>query len=102
MSKNFENLIGKRVGCILEADEKVIKFLGFGTYVGDEIPDANTGGFGSLLHANKIPNPKIVLDNDKVVFGCECWWGSMEQVKEQLSGERKVVWVDIDEVRKNR
>ena len=83
----------KRVGAIMKADKESVYLFGFGKYIGDEIPPENVN---CLLSG--VPNPKIELDNGKFVFGCECWWGSEEKIKSMI-GDRKVIEVDIDEVR---
>lgn len=85
--------IGERVGAILSADGDRVQLLGFGKYVGDEVPGEGIAGFNI-----GIPNPKIVLDSGKVVFGCECWWGTESQIRKQI-GSRKIVEVDIDDAR---
>lgn len=92
--------IGSRVGAILGADEDVVKFLGYGVYEGDEVPDENAQGFGPILREMKRPNPKIRLDSGKVVWGCECWWGPEEATKKKLTRYANVVETDIDEVRR--
>lgn len=74
--------VGDRVGAILSAKEGVVRFLGFGTYMGKEVPPENVGGFNIGL-----PNPKILLDNGEVVWGCECWWGPEEKVKKEIEGQ---------------
>lgn len=71
---------GTRVGAICSAGREEVRFYGWGVYVGDEI-----GG-----PMGEFPNPKIQLDDGGVVWGCECWWGSEDQVR-QMIGVRKVV-----------
>ena len=88
--------INDRVGAILGAKNGVVEFLGYGVFVGNfELPE-HVGGlnFGQV-------NPKIELDNGKEVWGCECWWGSEEQIKEELEKYDTVIEVDIEEVRKS-
>lgn len=96
--------IGARVGAILSADDKNVYLLGYGVYEADEIPSADAVGMGKMLREAKIPNPKIKLDNGKVVWGCECWWGPEEMIKTQVEASKEsgrvVVETDIDEVRK--
>ena len=82
--------VGDRVGAVCSANDTEVRFFGYGTYAGDEIPPKEAGGFNL-----GIPNPKIELDNGKAVFGCECWWGSEEKVIAMI-GDRKIVVVDID------
>ena len=81
--------IGERIGAILSADEDTVNFLGYGVYVGDEIPP---DGFA---HTIGRPNPKLQLDNGNVVWGQECWWGSAQAVKKMI-GERLIVYVNIN------
>jgi hypothetical protein len=90
--------IRDRVGAILRADQERVELIGYGVYAGDEVPHEGVAGMGAMLREMNRPNPKILLDSGKDVFGCECWWGSEEKVKKMI-GERKVVEVDIDEVR---
>ena len=83
-----------RVGAILSSNKEEVHFLGYGEYVGDEVPPADTAdpeSFQQLLHENSIANPKIVLDNGNVVWGCQCWWGPEEKVKTNISDGRKII-----------
>lgn len=75
---------GDRIGAILSASDRTVFFLGYGTYEGQEVPDEDAGGCGPLLRSAGATNPKLVLDNGTVVWGCECWWGSEEGVKNHL------------------
>jgi hypothetical protein len=89
---------GERIGALLEACVATSKahFLGYGVYEGDFIPppevnpDLNPG----------IPNPKLILDNGQVVWGCECWWMPEEDMKDMLKGFQTIVTVDIEKARK--
>ena len=96
--------IGRRIGAILGSDDKKVKFLGFGKYEGDFIPLEAVGFLAENLRKNQMTNPKLLLDNGKIVYGCECWWGSEEEVKIQLENYKKdnleIIDVDIDEIRK--
>lgn len=74
--------IGMRIGAILSANRGTVKFLGYGTYQGDQVHPE----FG-------FPNPKLVLDNGDTVWGCECWWGPEEQIRKEIEGHK------IEEVR---
>lgn len=90
---------GTRVGAVMSADDKAVKFFGWGTYAGHEVPGPEVGGFmGTLLREMKMVNPKINLDDGKVVWGCECWWGPEEKVRAMLDG-RLLESVDIDAMR---
>lgn len=90
---------GTRVGAVLGATDGVVDFLGFGTYVGDEIPESAVGPFAEVMREAEIPNPKIKLDNGKIVWGCECWWGAEEAVQEFLDSQDEVNNINIDNVR---
>ena len=94
---------GGRVGCILSANEGAVLLLGYGVYEGDDIPYGAVGPLAEQIISVERRNPKIVLDGGKVVWGCECWWGPEEQVKQAVSTAEKtgktVVLTDIDDVR---
>ena len=75
---------GDRVGAIRSANSEEVVFYGYGVYEGDTLPPDFP-----------IPNPTIKLDNGKIVYGYECWWGPEEKVKEMIGG-RKVTDVFPD------
>lgn len=88
--------VNSRVGAILSLSDGTAKFLGYGTYVGNHIPeDCDKGSFLELLKEQGISNPKIVLDNGKIVWGCDCWWGSEQQVEKYLKSAKKIINVDL-------
>lgn len=84
---------GMRVGAILSADEKTVRLLGYGVYVGDEVPPTSVDEFLSRFG---MTNPKIALDNGDTVWGCKCWWASEEEVREMIGG-REIADVRISE-----
>jgi len=95
-----------RVGAFLSIDDdnKQVEFLGYGELIGYETPDENARGVAPIVRALGQLNPKILLDNGKIVWGCECWWDKESIVKkdiEQFIKEGFVITeVDIEEVRK--
>ena len=90
---------GTRVGAILGTnDKKECDFLGYGVYIGDEIPPEEIGGWLNI----GLPNPKIQLDNGDIVWGMECWWGTEEKIKEVISLQSKVNIVSIADAREKR
>ena len=90
---------GDRVGAMMSADKEEVHLFGYGTYRGEEVPPADIRMWGVDLSELGHENPKILLDNGKVVWGCECWWGDEEQVRKSI-GDRRVVIVDPDEARR--
>lgn len=86
---------GTRIGAILSGNDEGIKFLGYGTYEGDEVPPAEVS---DMLHDNEIANPKLVLDSGDVVWGCECWWGPEKSIEKRLEGQ-KIIFVRIADER---
>lgn len=78
--------IGSRVGAILSADEREVLLIGFGVYVGDEVPGPEAAGMARLLHEIDRPNPCIRLDSGEKVYGAECWWGDEERVRASIGG----------------
>ena len=95
----METKVGTRVGAILEVNECDVKFLGFGQYVGDFIPEEAVGFLATFFKETHKPCPRIKLDSGKTVYGCECWWEEEERVKKILSSYDRVENVDIDKIR---
>jgi hypothetical protein len=91
--------VGDRVGAISHHDDQNIYFFGYGVYQGEEVPPPEVKFMGvPMTHKN----PKIVLDNGKAVWGCECWWGPEENINKQLEMSKKtIVLVDIEKARKD-
>lgn len=94
---------GMRVAALMDSNPKTkkIRMFGYGEYVGDEVPGSDSVGFASLLHNSGIKNPKIVLDNGQVVWGCECWWGPADGFEKKYPTPLWTIeMVDIDWARK--
>ena len=98
---------GERVGAFKRADEKRIELYGYGVYDGHHEPPEGPVGFTkgtyeeAMLAAGctDVPaytNPRITLDNGKVLWGAQCWWLAEEHLK-RLIGNREVVMVDVPE-----
>jgi len=82
-----------RVIAVQDADDKEVRIFGYGNYVGDEIPPKGTPGvFGIDAGELGIKNPKIVLDNGDVIWGCQCWWANPDKFK---IGKRKIKTVPL-------
>lgn len=112
--------VGDRIGAILDATSEQVNFLGWGKYVGNEIPEHPPPGTGCTTWEEvdqlmeeaglkpkleeegnwplRLANPKLELDNGDIVWGQECWWGSEEEVRRQF-GNRKIVEVSISSAR---
>ena len=93
--------VGERVGAIVSAIPDTVTMFGYGVYVGDEIPPPGIMGPFGEMHEFGLTNPKIVLDNGEVVWGCECWWGPEEKIRNMV-GDRPVVTLSGTEYRKRR
>ena len=76
--------IGSRVFAVRNADNETVYMFGRGVYEGRK-EGGPMGGF---------PNPKILLDDGNVVWGCECWWGRADREDEYIGG-RKVEMVPV-------
>jgi len=95
---------GERVGAILKMDQETCHLLGYGVF--DGYKEAPFGPMGMSLDEYKevhkevtgednpppFENPRITLDDNTVVWGCECWWGSEESIKKKI-GDRKIIEV---------
>ena len=104
--------IGDRVGAVLGATKETCKFLGYGIYEGDFFPEEAIGFMADIrrkavaegrMAKDVATNPRLKLDNGEFVYGCECWWGSEEQVKKQIEAGKKagqeIVEVKMSDVR---
>lgn len=76
-----------------------IEFLGYGVYLGEEIPPKDVAGYNPP-HLAHMLNPKIQLDNGDVVWGCECYWDGEEEFKRLLARAVEVKTVSIHDLRK--
>jgi len=96
---------GGRVGAICgENEAKEVEFFGYGVYEGRKPPPPGVKFMG--IECSEVPGYEAVsikLDSGKVVFGCECWWSSEEEVRKLLAGYavegKKIVEVDIESKR---
>ena len=81
--------IGTRVLAILETTEDTVRYFGEGTYVGrfPVPPEAMGINFGQ-------ESACIDLDDGGQVWGCECWWGPVAELRDRLSPGR--TWEKID------
>lgn len=90
--------VGARAGAIASASVEEVRLLGYGVYEGDFVPDATTkGGLAKLAHKHNLPTPRIRLDDGTQVYGCQCYWGSEQEIKE-IIGSRVVVQTTLEEV----
>lgn len=98
----------KRVGAIYSIDEqsKNIQFLGYGQFLGCEIPDEDAMGVAETVRSSGSTNPKILLDSGEVVWGAECWWSNESEIKAEIEEYKKagykIIETDITEERKKQ
>jgi len=93
--------VGDRVGAISHEDNDNVFFYGYGFYRGVETPPRDVKFMGQSI---TTPNPKIELENGKVVWGCECWWGTEKQINTHLakmSKTKTIILVDVEQNRKD-
>lgn len=91
----------ERVGAVYSIENGKMKLFGYGIYEDDKVPDTyNVRFFGNSLKELGISNPCILLDSGERVYGCECWWGSEDQVKEMEKECHTVEIVSVDKIRK--
>ncbi len=92
--------IGDRVGAFLSVVNGRGLFLGYGTYVGDEVPpNEGHGSWTAFLAGVRRANPKLVLDSGEVVWGCECWWGPENEIKEERARLSEVFDITMKDAR---
>lgn len=92
--------IGERVGAISTYSNGKMVLFGYGTYEGEHVPETDDiKFFGFSLKQINQPNPRIKLDSGEIVWGCECWWGSEEEIKEMEAQATEVTTISITEER---
>ncbi len=96
--------IGERAGALLSGNNNEVKVLGYGVYIGEEVPVGAGGFMGEAMAEEGITNPCIELDSGEKVYGCECWWGPEEQMRASVAAwvkaGAKEVAVSIGAIRK--
>jgi hypothetical protein len=92
--------VGDRVGAIKKSTPTEVFLFGFGVFTGLARPPVGPFGITAEELAGmekkdgfQYTNPRILLDNGRVVWGLECWWGSEAKVREMI-GDKTVVTVD--------
>lgn len=77
---------GEKAGAVISAnaETKTVEFAGYGVYRGDEVPPKGIEFMGMDLHELNHTNPRIDLDNGHTIWGCQCWWGSENAIKEKM------------------
>lgn len=92
---------GDRVGAVYSLKKNLIEFIGFGVYVGKEVPSEEASGvLAECLRDANIKSHKILLDSGSVIFGCECWWGPEKVIKRKMDKCKKVKKVELYMIRK--
>lgn len=84
--------VGDRVGAILSMNADSVHLLGYGVYEGEYEPPfiKEMKNRGEVPEADDYRNPKIKLDDGRIVWGFQCWWGTEEKIRTKI-GERKIV-----------
>jgi len=92
---------GTRIGTYRSSTEDSFYLFGFGVYVGNEIPPNNVKFLGSDVKKAQMKfqlDPQPGEKEGKVVWECECWYDTEENIKKTIAG-RTVVVVDIEVAR---
>jgi len=77
----------------------VLTVFGYGKHIGDKVPDV------APWNRTNIPNPCILLDNGKYVWGFQCWWGKKdaflskygEHIKEEKVSDTELIIIPLGE-----
>lgn len=89
---------GDRVLAVSHSEGDTVFVFGEGVYEGEFPPVEAAGILAECVRESGGTNPRIRLDSGEVVYGCECWWGAVEQVRKRFGGAR-VVKVSIADAR---
>lgn len=77
--------VGDRMGALMSANTKEVKFFGYGKYLGNVIPEPTGAPIVADMIEHGIHHPAIELDSGDVVYGCECWWGPEEKIRAKVA-----------------
>jgi hypothetical protein len=76
---------GDRIGAIFGEGGGYFRFLGFGVYEGDFVPEEEAAGwFSEQARENQEKVPRLRLDNGDVVYGTECWFDTEDVTRARL------------------
>ena len=84
---------------IRDGEDGKLFVYGEGTYVGDARPVDGTQTIVGVVDdtfPDDWKNPRIELDSGDVVWGCQCWWGPVEQLRKRY-GEQPEEVVPVPE-----
>ena len=77
--------MAERVGVIesVDTDKKIVNFMGYGDYVGEEAMNEGSADLG--FDGMSIDVPVIKLDSGEKVYGSDvAFWSSQESVEESI------------------
>jgi hypothetical protein len=99
--------IERRVGAIVDVADRTVRFLGYGTYKGEEILSSDDGDLcGDLLEIGDIAVSKIELDCGKIIYECEAHisdeQSTTNRLVEYLKAGYDIVNIDIEDVRSGK
>lgn len=102
--------VGARIGAILNATADTVYLLGYGVYDGEYEPPFGPLGLtkadydalvADMKAAGEITadapawtNPRLTLDDGRVVWGAQCWWGPEDVIRKKI-GTRTVVMATL-------
>jgi len=93
-------LPGERVAAIAHMDAEKVVFYGYGVYEGDFISPFSVDVTDSPEKPDT--NPRIRLDNGKIVWGIECWWLKEEDFRSVTPPDRiEIADIDTDRQKRN-
>lgn len=97
--------IGDRVVAISHSDGDILYIFGYGEYIGLRRPsefkdiDKPCGFMGEEMIETDLVNPCIKLDSGEIVWGCECWWGSVEGFERRKKSFKEITLISINSKR---
>ena len=80
------NKIGDRAVAIRDSNENEVNIYGYGKYLGEKKCPKLAG----------LLNPCIELENGKIVWGCECWWGNADRIEKEIIKSKRVNVVEVE------
>ena len=79
---------GTRIGAFYALGRTRAILFGYGAYEGDFAPPEDILGTMGPVGRLGVMVPRLKLDDGTILWGCECWWATEEEVRSLMAGVR--------------
>lgn len=90
---------GDRVGVVHSIFENTVKMLGYGVYLGQQVPEVGIDLTADLISKGEGKAPAVKLDSGHIVYGWECAQIESEHWLDERFRNYKVEIIDVQKIR---